>query len=936
MALSFCLTLCVLSLCVLSLWAPAHGADVPPNFVIILADDLGFGDLSCYGGSTSTPHLDALADEGLRFNDFHSSGPVCTPTRAGLLTGKYQQRTGVTRVANADPTNATCYLGLHRTETTFAEVLKDAGYATAVMGKWHLGYVRAYNPLHHGFDEFRGYVSGNIDYLSHYDRMGRYDWWNGLEHAHEEGYVTHLITKHAVRFLAERREQPFCLYVAHEAVHDPLQTPESPALRGPDASGTPVTGDAVHAVYRRMLIELDKSVGQIARAVRDNGLAENTYVLFFSDNGAHRRYGSNGGLRGHKSQLWEGGHRVPAIVWAPGRMPAGRVSQVPAISIDVFPTMLALAGVTPPPGLDGVDLSATLHGGPAPAPRRLFWEYRDGLAARDGPWKWIRPPGKPASLFDLNQDPAETRDLATTEPVRQKELEQAAMRWLADVTKDVTPQPEAIEPPARDERDPRPNVLLIVSDDMGWSDIGCYGGEVETPSLDRLALQGMRFAQFYNNAKCTTTRASIVTGLFPRRDKLRGLLRSNMVTVGEVLGAAGYRTSLSGKWHLGRTPVTHPFHRGFGEYYGLLDGCSNFFDPMQPDPKYKGQRVRFSAHNDQRILSFPQRDYYTTDAYTDHAITTIKRFARTGKPFFAHVCYTAPHYPLHAKPEDIAKYRGKYRMGWEELRRQRYERQLEMGLIDRQRYALSGTDSRSYPWAEADHDFEDLRMAVYAAMIDSMDQNIGRLLATLEELDVADDTLVIFFSDNGGCAEEPGGRDPTQRVPGPRDDYVAVGPAWGWAQNAPFRRYKSWLHEGGIRTPCIVRWPGSTPAGTITREVGHIIDLLPTFAELAGTRPPTERNGEALLPLEGRSLVPVLRGGQRAPHDLLAWEWAGNRALRQSDWKVVWDKRVKRWELYDLAQDPTETQDLAAAEPARTSALADLWYGWAKATETRY
>ena len=908
-----------------------------PSFIVILADDLGFGDLSCYGGSTPTPHLDRLATEGLRFNDFHSSGPVCTPTRAGLLTGRYQQRTGVTRVANADPTNSTHQLGLRRSETTFAEVLSDAGYATALMGKWHLGYVRAYNPLHHGFDEFRGYVSGNIDYISHYDRMGLYDWWNGLEHHHEEGYVTHLITDHSVRFLRENKDRPFCLYVAHEAVHDPLQTPEGPVLRGPDADGTPVTGDATHAVYRRMLIELDLSVGRIAEAVREHGLTENTYVLFLSDNGASRRYGSNGGLRGHKSQLWEGGHRVPAIAWAPGRVPAGYVSQVPAISIDLFPTLLSLAGVTLPAGhpLDGVDLSATLHGGPPPAARQMFWEFRGGLAVRDGPWKFVHPPNKPPSLFDLSRDPAETRDLAASEPARRDELDQAATRWLAAVTTGATPQPEAVPLPKKGARDPRPNVLLLVADDMGWSDIGCYGGEVETPNLDRLALQGMRFAQFYNNAKCTTTRASIVTGLYPRRGQ-GGLLRSNMVTVGEALGSAGYRTSLSGKWHLGRASVTHPFYRGFEEYYGLLDGCSNFFDPMQKDPKYKDGRVRFSAHNDQRIFDFPQRNYYTTDAYTDHAITTMKRYARTGEPFFIHVCYTAPHYPLHAKPQDIAKYRGKYRMGWEELRRQRYERQLALGLIDGERYTLSETDSRAYPWAEADHDFEDLRMAVYAAMIDAMDQNIGRLLATLQDLDIADNTLVLFFSDNGGCAEEPGGRDPAQRTPGGRDDYVAVGPAWGWAQNAPFRRYKSWVHEGGIRTPCIARWPRVTPRNRITQEVGHIIDLMPTFCEIGAATYPREKLGEIVPPAEGRTLLPILRGGQREGHQYLAWAWSGNRALRRGDWKVVWDKQIKRWELYDLAKDPVETRDLAAAEPARTEALTKLWFEWAAKTEVKY
>lgn len=477
-----------------------------------------------------------------------------------------------------------------------------------------------------------------------------------------------------------------------------------------------------------------------------------------------------------------------------------------------------------------------------------------------------------------------------------------------------------------------PNIVLIMCDDMGWSDLGCYGGEIDTPNLNRLAENGLRFTQFYNNAKCTTTRASIVTGLYPRPRGKEELLRGNMVTIGELLEQAGYQTALTGKWHLGRAE-SHPNRRGFAEFYGLLDGCCNFFDPSIRDPEYKGGRIRYFAHNEKRITQFPA-DFYTTDAFTDHAIQTIRRFQKTKQPFFLHLCYTAPHYPLHAKPTDIDKYRGKFRHGWDEMRRRRHQRQREMGLVNAS-WHMSEHDSRAYDWESADQEFEDLRMAVYAAMIDCMDQNVGRLMATLSELELADDTLVMFLSDNGGCAEEPGGRDPAERRPGPKDDYVAVGPAWGWAQNAPFRRYKTWTHEGGIATPLIVHWPGRVQPGAITHQPAHIIDILPTCLELAAVTYPAEFRGVEILPVEGRSLAPIFQGDRREPHGQLFWEWAGGAAVREGKWKLVCDKLVGRWELYDLKLDRTETKDLADSQPERVQQLATAYDNWAVKTGNR-
>ncbi len=489
---------------------------------------------------------------------------------------------------------------------------------------------------------------------------------------------------------------------------------------------------------------------------------------------------------------------------------------------------------------------------------------------------------------------------------------QIALLVAAALLAALATQPLAAQPPLTQ----RPNVVLILADDLGFSDVGCFGGEIETPNLDRLAREGTRFTQFYDNAKCTTTRASIVTGLWPQWPHH---LTAEIPTVGERLQAAGYATALIGKWHLGHGDDTHPAKRGFDRVYGLLDGCCNFFDPGRPDPKFKGGRVRWFTDQLERVTEFPD-DYYTTEAFTDAAVAWVGSVAREEGPFFLHLCYTAPHYPLHARPADIAKFRGRYRElgGWLPLREERYAKQREFGLVD-DAWALTDTDRNAYDWEAADQDWEDLRMATYAAMVHSMDREIGRLLATLDELGIADDTLVLFLSDNGGCAEEPGGRD-TARTPGPVDDYTAVGPAWGWAQNAPFKRHKSWLHEGGITTPLIARWPGQVPAGRIERQVGHLVDLLPTFLDLAGAEPDPS--------LPGRSYAPVLRGATREAPERLCWFWAGNRAIREGDWKLVWDNRDKVWELYDLAKDRCETTDLAAAHPDRVAAMSARWADW--------
>jgi arylsulfatase len=481
--------------------------------------------------------------------------------------------------------------------------------------------------------------------------------------------------------------------------------------------------------------------------------------------------------------------------------------------------------------------------------------------------------------------------------------------------------------PGGAKRDRRPNIVLIMADDMGWSDIGCYGGEIRTPNLDGLARRGIRFTQFYNNAKCGPTRASLLTGLYSQQVREGRMARA--VTIAEALRPAGYRTLMTGKWHAPSLPV----RRGFDRYYGLADGCCNFWNPGKqreggPAPGRKWARWRRWAIEDKEYVPYTpeDRNFYTTDAFTDYALRYLDEYSKEDRPFFLYLAYTAPHYPLHAWPKDIARYRGKYMIGWDKLRRQRYRRQIDMGLIDR-RFAMSPRDGGNPAWEGVRNKEEwDLKMAVYAAMIDRMDQNIGRVLARIRALGEEDNTLVLFLADNGGCAERV---HKTPNVPpGALPSYRTVDPPWANASNTPFRKYKSWDHEGGICTPLIASWPARIKQdGQITRQAGHIIDVMATCLDVAGAEYPTRHNGQKVLPLEGKSLAPIFDGKARKGHDAIYWAFGGCRAMRQGKWKLV-AARGKAWELYDLEADRTELNNLATANPQRVEQMAALYRAW--------
>lgn len=496
----------------------------------------------------------------------------------------------------------------------------------------------------------------------------------------------------------------------------------------------------------------------------------------------------------------------------------------------------------------------------------------------------------------------------------------------------------------------QPNIILIVADDLGFADLGCYGGEISTPNLDQMAEEGMRFKQFYNCAVCNVSRVAMLTGVHPRFKPGR-LLKDNMPTAAEVLKSAGYVTAMSGKWHLGGEP-TRPIDRGFDEYYGSMIGAVNFFDPSLPDPPFvnhSGPKEPF-VHNAMPIKGV-SKDYYVTDAITDHTIEQIRNFAKSDKPFFLHLAHFAPHYPMQALPEDIAKYRGRYDEGYLKLREKRHRRMVELGIIS-PNWSLPDPDRKLGNWrydlkvdaweSIEDKKWEIEKMEVYAAMVDRMDQNIGRVMKTLKETGIDDNTIVVFFSDNGGCASDiPPDAEKYEeyraynkgKKAGGKDTYVLCGPGWATAQSAPFRRYKTWTYEGGITTPMIVRWKGKIKPNTITNEIGHLIDLLPTFMEAAGAKYPETYQGNKTLPVEGTSLMPVLKGKKYKRERELGWFLYGSRAYRAGKWKLVWGVTAKKWELFDMDADRTESRDLSAKYPEIVKKLTAAWLVWAKRSE---
>jgi arylsulfatase len=498
--------------------------------------------------------------------------------------------------------------------------------------------------------------------------------------------------------------------------------------------------------------------------------------------------------------------------------------------------------------------------------------------------------------------------------------------------------------PAAAGRPARPNLVVILADDLGYSDLGCYGGEIRTPHLDGLAANGLRFTQFSNTARCWPSRAALLTGYYAqqvRRDTVPGVPSGVKGTrprwaklLPERLRPIGYRSYHSGKWHVDGMPLVNGFDRSY-----LVEDLGRYFHP----------RVHFE--DDRKLPPVePGTGYFATTAIADHAITYLRDHASKHgpQPFLLYLAFNAPHFPLHAPPDDIARYRGRYNAGWEAVRASRWKRIQEMGVVtgrlsDVERLvgppypfpnaleALGpGEVDRPVPWStltDLQREFQATKMTIHAAMVDRMDREIGRVLDQLRAMGSFEDTLIVFLSDNGASAEimvRDDGHDPAA-PPGSAGSHLCLGPGWSTVANTPFRRHKTWVHEGGIATPLIVHWPrGLLARGALRHNPGHVIDLVPTLVEVAGAPRLDTRDGRPTPP-PGKSLVPAFVRDGTVKHDDLWWEHEGNRAIRVGDWKLVAAGRDGPWELYDLATDRTETRDVARQHPEKVRELAQRW-----------
>jgi arylsulfatase A-like enzyme len=872
-------------LLIVLLWSAAIGlrAAERPNIIILFADDLGYGDLGCYGHpSIRTPNLDRMAAEGMRFTDFYSAAEVCTPSRAALLTGRYPVRNGMCheryRVLRPNSTG-----GLPHDELTLPELLKTQGYHTACIGKWHLG-VFSIDPLHHparhGFDFYFGLPHSNdMDPApgAPHGAPRRLDqdpaWWNAplyrnealIERPADQSSLTRRYTQEAVRFIRDSRRQPFFLYVPYSFPHVPLFASEN------------FHGKSPRGLYGDVVEELDWSVGEILKALRDSRLDRETLVIFTSDNGPWLTQGLAGGsaglLREGKGSTWEGGMRVPAIMRWPGRIPAGVVSRELACAMDLFTTSLQLAGAETPADrpIDGMDLSPVLFG-TGPSPRASFFYYRGPrlFAARLGPHKahfmtrsayGSDPPEEhePPLLFDLGVDPGESVNIAREQPLIAAEIRALADRHKATVTpamsqlevarEKTTPRTALPQAPAS-----RPNVLFLLADDQRADTIGAWGNpHIQTPHLDRLVAEGFSFRGNYcfggnSGAVCVPSRAMLMSGRtwFRIDHQLEGAR-----ILPEVLRENGYVTFATGKWHNG--PPS--FLRGFTMARAVM------FGGMADHTKVPVRDLR----KDGTLGETYTAPKFSSETFADAAIEFLEQH-QGPEPFFAYVAFTASHDPRNPPADAVKPYRAR--------KPPLPENFLPQHPFDNGQLVLR--DENLAPWPRSEEIVRD-QLAEYYGLITHLDGQVGRILAALERSPAATNTLVIYAADHGLAMGSHG----------------LLG--------------KQNVYEHSMRCPLIIAGPG-IPSGRSTTAFTYLFDLMPTLLRMTGAPPPDG--------LDGLDLRPLWTGEKARLRDSVFLPYINlMRAVRDERWKLICYPPVNHVQLFDLKSDPHERHNLAA-DPA--------------------
>jgi len=855
-------------------------AATKPNIILILTDDLGYGDLSCYGSEfIDTPRIDKMASEGVRATEYRTAANICTPSRAAILTGSYPQRAGIPNgISPHRPEHR--HLGLHPNEITIAEMLKPHGYATGMIGKWHLGFDDVFHPLNQGFDSYYGLPTN----FSHDKRFFKDK--EVIAEVTDLSMLTANYTEKAVEFITNNQNRSFFLYLAHNYPHVPLEP-------NPDYKGTSRAGDLGDIIE-----ELDASTGKILDTLEELDIAEDTLVIFTSDNGPLPRYAkeyrSSGPFRGSKYNTFEGGHRVPAIFHWPERLPAGQVCETPISSMDILPTIAAVTGIQPPSDrvLDGKNIWRVLTGESFTPPREIEYYYNDNnlQAIRQNDWKihlprteedipWWQKAGQETFmeleepfLVNLATDIGETQSVADSNP----ELVAALLQEAAETRQSLGSahsrgseqraigDSRVLATQARSSTSP-PNFVLIFADDLGYNDLSSYGSDtIKTPHIDRMAEEGMRFTDFYAQTVCGPSRAALMTGSYPLRIATKNnrvdvhpYMHSKEITIAEVLKPVGYATAAFGKWDLaGHTqnprryaPELMPIHQGFDYYFGTPSSNDSIANLIRNE-------TIIEREADMSLL---------TQRYTDEAIAFIKR--SKDQPFFIYLAHTMPHIRLERSEKFVGRSKG----------------------------------------------------GIYGDVIEEIDHNVGRIIESLKEEGLDDSTYVFFISDNGpwylGRSEAH-----LKRI-GP--DAEAHG-----GSALPLRGAKTSTWEGGLRVPCIMWAPGRIPAHSTSKEIASTMDMLPTIAKLAGVPAPRDRV------IDGHDITNLIHGvpGATSPTEAFYYyQRTQLQAVRSGPWKLhlprpadpKWgyyskaedDIDIPKPVLYNLKTDVSETRDVSDQHP---------------------